>query len=151
MALDAFFATLCFALPFLAPELFFAAEAFFPPLDFAELDALFAGAVFFALPDFVPVDFDDLDEPRFPPVEPEPVEDVDVEDLPLERPTAFAAIAPKTPPTTAPTGPATLPMIAPVAAPAVCLEMGGMVIFSEEEELRFELDLLVAIGSYLVC
>jgi hypothetical protein len=46
---------------------------------------------------------------------------------------ARPASAPITPPTTAPTGPATLPRTAPVAAPAVCLEMGGISIFSEDE------------------
>jgi hypothetical protein len=45
---------------------------------------------------------------------------------------ARPARAPRTPPTTAPTGPAILPMTAPVAAPAVCLEMGGISMFSEE-------------------
>jgi hypothetical protein len=48
---------------------------------------------------------------------------------------ALPAIAPRTPPTTAPTGPATLPRTAPVAAPTVCLEMGGISMFSEEPEL----------------
>jgi hypothetical protein len=41
--------------------------------------------------------------------------------------------APITPPTTAPTGPATLPRTAPVAAPAVCFEIGGISIFSDDE------------------
>jgi hypothetical protein len=45
---------------------------------------------------------------------------------------ARPASAPRTPPTTAPTGPATLPMTAPVAIPAVCLEIGGISMFSEE-------------------
>ncbi|HWM25937.1 MAG TPA: hypothetical protein VNP98_14040 [Chthoniobacterales bacterium] len=49
--------------------------------------------------------------------------------LPAARP----ASAPITPPTTAPTGPATLPRTAPVAAPAVCFEIGGISIFSEDE------------------
>jgi hypothetical protein len=46
---------------------------------------------------------------------------------------ARPAIAPITPPTTAPTGPAMLPITAPVAAPAVCLEMGGIEMFSDDE------------------
>ncbi len=46
---------------------------------------------------------------------------------------ARPANAPITPPTTAPTGPATLPRTAPVAAPAVCFEIGGISIFSEDE------------------
>jgi hypothetical protein len=46
---------------------------------------------------------------------------------------ARPAIAPITPPTTAPTGPATLPSTAPVAAPAVCLEIGGIEMFSDDE------------------
>lgn len=48
-------------------------------------------------------------------------------------PAARPASAPITPPTTAPTGPATLPRIAPVAAPAVCFEIGGISMFSEDE------------------
>jgi hypothetical protein len=47
---------------------------------------------------------------------------------------ARPASAPRTPPTTAPTGPATLPITAPVAAPAVCLEMGGISMFSEDPD-----------------
>jgi hypothetical protein len=43
------------------------------------------------------------------------------------------AMAPITPPTTAPTGPATLPRTAPAAAPAVCLEIGGISMFSDDE------------------
>jgi hypothetical protein len=43
------------------------------------------------------------------------------------------ASAPITPPTTAPTGPATLPSTAPVAAPAVCFEIGGISMFSDDE------------------
>jgi hypothetical protein len=52
-----------------------------------------------------------------------------------EVPAAAArpAKAPITPPTTAPTGPATLPKTAPVAAPAVCFEMGGISMFSDDE------------------
>jgi len=46
---------------------------------------------------------------------------------------ARPAIAPSTPPTTAPTGPAMLPRTAPAAAPAVCLEMGGISMFSDDE------------------
>jgi hypothetical protein len=46
---------------------------------------------------------------------------------------ARPANAPMTPPTTVPTGPATLPITAPVAAPAVCLEIGGISMFSEDE------------------
>jgi hypothetical protein len=46
---------------------------------------------------------------------------------------ARPAIAPITPPTTAPTGPAMLPITAPVAAPAVCFEMGGIEMFSDDE------------------
>jgi hypothetical protein len=46
---------------------------------------------------------------------------------------ARPAIAPITPPTTAPTGPAMLPSTAPVAAPAVCFEMGGIEMFSDDE------------------
>ena len=46
---------------------------------------------------------------------------------------ARPAIAPITPPTTAPTGPATLPRTAPAAAPAVCLEIGGISMFSDDE------------------
>jgi len=46
---------------------------------------------------------------------------------------ARPAIAPSTPPTTAPTGPAMLPTTAPAAAPAVCLEMGGISMFSDDE------------------
>jgi len=46
---------------------------------------------------------------------------------------ARPASAPITPPTTAPTGPATLPKTAPVAAPAVCFEMGGISMFSDDE------------------
>ena len=52
--------------------------------------------------------------------------------LPPLRPAALPATAPMTPPTTAPTGPATAPITAPVAAPAVCLEIGGMVRFSDD-------------------
>jgi hypothetical protein len=40
---------------------------------------------------------------------------------------------PITPPTTVPTGPATLPRTAPVAIPAVCLEIGGIWMFSDDE------------------
>ena len=50
------------------------------------------------------------------------------------RPAARPASAPITPPTTAPTGPATLPRTAPVAAPAVCFEIGGISMFSDEPE-----------------
>jgi len=46
---------------------------------------------------------------------------------------ARPAIAPSTPPTTAPTGPAMLPRTAPAAAPAVCLEMGGISMFSDDD------------------
>ncbi|PYJ08090.1 MAG: hypothetical protein DMF06_13780 [Verrucomicrobia bacterium] len=46
---------------------------------------------------------------------------------------ARPAIAPRTPPTTAPTGPATAPKTAPAAAPAVCLETGGISMFSDDE------------------
>jgi len=46
---------------------------------------------------------------------------------------ARPANAPSTPPTTAPTGPATLPSTAPVAAPAVCFEIGGISMFSEDD------------------
>jgi hypothetical protein len=53
---------------------------------------------------------------------------------PVEREAAARpARAPITPPTTAPTGPATLPRTAPVAAPAVCLEIGGISMFSDDE------------------
>ncbi|MEP6698749.1 MAG: hypothetical protein ABJB09_03375 [Verrucomicrobiota bacterium] len=54
--------------------------------------------------------------------------------LALREPAARPAIAPITPPITAPTGPATLPITAPVAAPAVCFDIGGISIFSEEDE-----------------
>jgi hypothetical protein len=50
-----------------------------------------------------------------------------------ERPAARPASAPITPPTTAPTGPATLPRTAPVAIPAVCFEIGGISMFSDDE------------------
>jgi hypothetical protein len=50
-----------------------------------------------------------------------------------DRPAARPANAPITPPTTAPTGPATLPRTAPVAAPAVCFDMGGISMFSDDE------------------
>ncbi|MDP9004922.1 MAG: hypothetical protein M3N12_09060 [Verrucomicrobiota bacterium] len=54
--------------------------------------------------------------------------------FPEERePAARPANAPITPPTTAPTGPAMLPSTAPVAAPAVCFEIGGMSMFSDDE------------------
>jgi len=54
--------------------------------------------------------------------------------FPDERePAARPAKAPITPPTTAPTGPAMLPSTAPVAAPAVCFEIGGMSMFSDDE------------------
>jgi hypothetical protein len=43
------------------------------------------------------------------------------------------ANAPSTPPTTAPTGPATLPSTAPVAIPAVCFEIGGISMLSDDE------------------
>jgi hypothetical protein len=46
---------------------------------------------------------------------------------------ARPAMAPSTPPTTAPTGPATLPRTSPAAAPAVCFEMGGISMFSDDE------------------
>lgn len=49
------------------------------------------------------------------------------------REAAHPASAPITPPTTAPNGPATLPSMAPVAAPAVCFEMGGIWMFSDDE------------------
>jgi hypothetical protein len=51
----------------------------------------------------------------------------------LDEAAARPAIAPSTPPTTAPMGPATLPKTAPAAAPAVCLEMGGISMFSDDE------------------
>jgi hypothetical protein len=50
---------------------------------------------------------------------------------------ARPANAPITPPTTAPTGPATLPSTAPVAAPAVCFEMGGISMFSDDAPALF--------------
>src|ERR1044071_2993826 len=46
---------------------------------------------------------------------------------------ACPASAPSTPPTTAPTGPATLPRTAPAAAPAVGFEIGGILMFSDED------------------
>ena len=53
-------------------------------------------------------------------------------------PTAtFPAIAPTTPPTTAPKGPATLPIAAPVTAPAVCFEIGGTWMSSDDRRLFF--------------
>ncbi len=60
--------------------------------------------------------------------------------FPEERePAARPAKAPITPPTTAPIGPATLPSTAPVAAPAVCFEIGGMSMFSEDDpEVSFD-------------
>ena len=51
----------------------------------------------------------------------------------LLAPAARPAIAPMAPPTTAPTGPATLPRTAPAAMPAVCFEMGGIWMFSDDE------------------
>ena len=51
----------------------------------------------------------------------------------LAEAAARPAIAPITPPTTAPTGPATLPRTAPVAIPAVCFEIGGISMFSDDE------------------
>ena len=56
----------------------------------------------------------------------------------LSRAAARPAIAPTTPPTTAPTGPATLPMTAPAAAPALCLEMGGIWMLSEDPDPSFD-------------
>jgi len=46
---------------------------------------------------------------------------------------ARPANAPITPPTTAPTGPATLPRTAPAAIPAVCFEIGGISMLSDDE------------------
>ena len=53
----------------------------------------------------------------------------------LPEAAARPAIAPITPPTTAPIGPATLPRTAPAAAPAVCFEIGGISMFSDDDEL----------------
>jgi hypothetical protein len=99
----------------------------FPPpdLDLAELD-------FFEPPGFFAADFFDppagfLAAAFFEP----PLLDFDPELLGADA--ARPAIAPITPPTTAPTGPATLPMTAPVAAPAVCFEIGGIEMFSDDE------------------
>jgi len=49
------------------------------------------------------------------------------------RDAARPANAPITPPTTAPTGPATLPRTAPAAKPAVCFEIGGISILSDDD------------------
>jgi hypothetical protein len=91
-------------------------------LDFAELDffELFAADFFDPLEDFLAAAF-------FEP----PLLGLGAELLGADA--ARPAIAPITPPTTAPTGPATLPITAPVAAPAVCLEMGGIEMFSDDE------------------
>jgi hypothetical protein len=59
------------------------------------------------------------------------------------RAAALPAKAPTTPPTTAPTGPATLPIAAPVTAPAVCFEISGSWMFSED----CALPLFCALGS----
>jgi hypothetical protein len=64
--------------------------------------------------------------------------------LAVDAPEVLAAAArptmpPITPPTTAPTGPATLPRTAPVAAPAVCFEIGGIWMLSDDE-LELSLD-----------
>jgi len=53
------------------------------------------------------------------------------------RAAALPAKAPTTPPTTAPTGPATLPIAAPVTAPAVCFEIPGIWMFSDDRGLSF--------------
>jgi hypothetical protein len=110
-------------------------DFFFPPLFAADRFELLAPPDFFEPPElFPPLDFLDDPEaveeppPRFPPDEPELF-------APAARPTA----APITPPTTAPTGPATLPRTAPAAAPAVCLEIGGISMFSDDE-LELSLD-----------
>jgi hypothetical protein len=57
----------------------------------------------------------------------------------IGRPVAAArpAIAPIAPPTTAPIGPATLPTSAPAAKPAVCFEMGGISMFSDDCDVSF--------------
>jgi hypothetical protein len=100
----------------------------FPPpdLDLGELD-------FFEPPSFFAADFFDLPAgflavaAFFDP----PLLGLGAELLGADA--ARPAIAPITPPTTAPTGPATLPITAPVAAPAVCFEIGGIEMFSDDE------------------
>lgn len=115
-----------FALERLPPDFF---PDFLPPLfafpadfDFADLDffELFAAAFFAPPPDFFAAGF-------FEPL----LFGLGADVLGAEA--ARPAIAPITPPTTAPTGPATLPITAPVAAPAVCLEIGGIEMFSDDE------------------
>lgn len=57
----------------------------------------------------------------------------------IGRPVAAArpTKAPIAPPTTAPIGPATLPTSAPAAKPAVCFEMGGISMFSDDCGVSF--------------
>jgi hypothetical protein len=121
---------LAFALALLAGLLFFAALA---------CELFFAGRL--PLPEAFPLFFEDFFTPPFDPEDFATALALAATFLTAfftgaaeERPAARPASAPITPPTTAPIGPAMLPSTAPVAAPAVCLEIGGISMFSEDEE-----------------
>jgi hypothetical protein len=123
-------AALPFAFELLVGLLFFDAALAF--------ELFFAGRL--AAPDVFPLFFDDFFAPPFEPDDLATALALAATFLTAfftgaaeERPAARPASAPITPPTTAPTGPAMLPKTAPVAAPAVCLEIGGISMFSEDE------------------